>query len=152
VLLLLAEGEWGRLGTVLGLLSIPLLVGLNAFFVAAEFALVAVRKTRVEELVKHNVAGARSVAAAIEHMNRTIAATQLGVTLSSLGLGWVAESILAQALTDLCANLPAPWNFIARHSIAGAAASPEPHLPQAFESAFPAVACTASTMCFAEIP
>jgi putative hemolysin len=116
--MLLADGAWGWPGTVLGLLSIPLLVGLNAFFVAAEFALVAVRKTRVEELVARKIKGARSVAAALEYLNRTIAATQLGVTLSSLGLGWVAESFLAQALADLCADLPAPWSFITRHSAA----------------------------------
>ncbi|HWY88976.1 MAG TPA: hemolysin family protein [Gemmataceae bacterium] len=116
--LLLAESAWGWPGTWLGLLSIPLLVGLNAFFVAAEFALVAVRKTRVEELVARKIKGARSVAAALEYLNRTIAATQLGVTLSSLGLGWVAESILAQAVADLCADLPAPWSFITRHSVA----------------------------------
>jgi CBS domain containing-hemolysin-like protein len=120
--LLLAEGEPGPLETALGFLSIPLLVALNAFFVAAEFALVAVRKTRVEELVTHKIKGARSVATAIEHMNRTIAATQLGVTFSSLGLGWVAESILAQALAELGASWWAPWNYLARHSIAGAGA------------------------------
>jgi putative hemolysin len=80
---------------------------------------VAVRKTRVEELTAHKVKGARAVAAALEHLNRTIAATQLGVTLSSLGLGWVAESILAQAMAEWCAGLPAPWAFMTRHSVAG---------------------------------
>jgi CBS domain containing-hemolysin-like protein len=114
-----ADGDWGFLGTLLGFLSIPLLVGLNAFFVAAEFALVAVRKTRIEELVARKVTSARAVASAIEHLNRTIAATQLGVTLASLGLGWVAESILAQAIADWVAGLPTPWAFITRHSIAG---------------------------------
>jgi CBS domain containing-hemolysin-like protein len=118
----LLEGEWGVWETLLGFLSIPFLVALNAFFVAAEFSLVAVRKTRVEELVSHKVKGARSVAAAIERMNRTIAATQFGVTLSSLGLGWVAESILAQAFVDLYTDWPTPWSFITRHSIAAAAA------------------------------
>ena len=121
-MVLMAEGEWGWLGTLLGLLSIPLLVGLNAFFVAAEFALVAVRKTRVEEMVAHKVTAARSVAAALEHLNRTIAATQLGVTLSSLGLGWVAESILAQAVEKFFAGWPNPWHFITQHSIAAACA------------------------------
>lgn len=119
MLLLLAQSEWGWLGTLLGVLSVPLLVALNAFFVAAEFALVAVRRTRVEELVAHKIKGAAAVATALAHLNRTIAATQLGVTLSSLGLGWVAESILAQAVADLFAGLPAPWSFIAQHSVAG---------------------------------
>ena len=118
---LLAEvdGEWGWLGKVLGLLSIPILVGLNAYFVAAEFALVAVRKTRIEELVTRKVKGARSVAYAIEHLDRSIAATQLGITLASLGLGWVAESALAHSLSGVFAGLPSPWNFIGQHSVAG---------------------------------
>src|SRR5205823_4098754 len=84
--LLLAEDDFGWLGDVLGILSIPLLVSLNAFFVAAEFAVVSVRRTRVEELVRQGQKGARSVAKAIENVNRILAATQLGVTLSSLGL------------------------------------------------------------------
>ncbi len=120
--LLLAAGEWGWPETLLGLLSIPVLVALNAFFVAAEFALVAVRKTRVEEMVAHKIVGARAVAAALEHLNRTIAATQLGVTLSSLGLGWVAESVLAQSVEELFTDLPSPWHFITLHSVAAATA------------------------------
>jgi len=109
--------EWNWLETF-GLLSIPLLVGLNAFFVAAEFALVSVRKTRVEELVTLKTKGAQAVAAALEHLNQTIAATQLGVTLSSLGLGWVAESTLAHAIGNFWASLPDIFSFLARHSIA----------------------------------
>ncbi|MCI0377153.1 MAG: hemolysin family protein [Gemmataceae bacterium] len=119
---LLGQGDWGWLGPTLGLLAIPLLVGLNAFFVAAEFSLVAVRKTRVEELITRGIKGARSVLFAVEHLDRSIAATQLGITLSSLGLGWVAEVALADALSGAFAGLPAPWNFIARHSVAGSIA------------------------------
>jgi putative hemolysin len=122
VALLLAVGEWGWPGTLLGLLSIPVLVALNAFFVAAEFAVVAVRKTRVEEMVANHIKGARAVAAALEQLNRTIAATQLGVTLSSLGLGWVAESMLAQSVEELFTDLPSPWHFITLHSVAAACA------------------------------
>lgn len=114
----LAEADWIVLETLLGLVSVPLLLALNAFFVAAEFAVVAVRKTRIEELVAHKVKGAKSVAAALENLNRTIAATQLGVTLSSLGLGWVAESILAQAVDSLFTGLTGPWGFIALHTVA----------------------------------
>jgi magnesium and cobalt exporter, CNNM family len=100
-------------------LTIPALVLLNGVFVAAEFSLVAVRKTRVEELIAHGVKGAHSVAAAIKHFDRTIAATQLGVTLASLGLGWVAEAALARALLSLFQALPGPWDVIALHTIAG---------------------------------
>ncbi len=107
------------LWTLLGLLSIPALVGLNAFFVAAEFALVAGRKTRLEELLSQGIKGARPALAAVEHLDRTIAATQLGITLSSIGLGWVAEVALADSMAALFRPLPDPWSWLARHSVAG---------------------------------
>lgn len=119
---LLAEGDFGWLGDMLGILSIPLLVALNAFFVASEFAMVSVRRTRIEELVQQGRSGAGAVATAIQDINRIIAATQLGITLTSLGLGWVAESALAHTMTAAFAQLPSPWDFIARHSIAAAIA------------------------------
>src|SRR5437870_2914968 len=87
--LLLADGSW--VWDVLGILTIPALVALNGFFVAAEFSLVTIRKTRVEEMVKQGVKGAHAVQQAISSLNRTIAATQLGITLASIGLGFVAE-------------------------------------------------------------
>src|SRR5438128_400395 len=107
------------LWNLLELATIPALVALNGLFVAAEFAMVAVRRTRLEELVAHGVKGARAAQKSVENLNRTIAATQLGVTLSSLGLGWVAESALARMLLELFATLPAPWSWIARHTVAG---------------------------------
>ncbi len=105
--------------TTLGVLSIPALVALNGFFVSAEFALVAVRKTRVEEMIGQGVKGAKSVAAAIHNLDRSIAATQLGITLASIALGMVAEGALANMLLALFAGLPPPWDAIARHSVAG---------------------------------
>jgi CBS domain containing-hemolysin-like protein len=84
-----------------GLPAIPVLVVVNGLFVAAEFALVAVRKTRVEELVNQKVKGAKAVAAALHRLDRTIAATQLGVTLASIGLGFVGEPALAALLSPL---------------------------------------------------
>lgn len=110
------------LWNLLGLLSIPALVGLNAFFVAAEFALVAVRRTRIEQLLASGTKGARSALSAVDHLDRTIAATQLGITLSSLGLGWVAEVALAHSLSAAFANFPQPWDWLARHSVAGSIA------------------------------
>ena len=110
---LLAEGAeaagpwaWG----VLGLLSIPALVLLNAFFVMAEFALVAVRRTRIEELVKEGVSGAASAEAAIHRLDRSIAATQLGITLASIGIGFVGEPALAHLFAPLFAALPGGWS------------------------------------------
>ena len=74
-----------RLGIVL------LLVFANAFFVAAEFALVAVRRSRIEEMAATGDSGARRVGQALEHLDRYISATQLGITLASLALGWLGE-------------------------------------------------------------
>jgi putative hemolysin len=114
------EGHW--LWDVVGLLSIPALVLLNAFFVAAEFALVAVRHTRVEELTAKGVSGAKAVGAVKANLGRYIAATQLGITLASLGLGWVAEPALAQLMLPLFSGLGAPWDLLGPHSVAVALA------------------------------
>ena len=108
--------HWGWI--VAGLCTIPVLVGLNGFFVAAEFALVAVRKTRIEELVNQGVPRAKAVADAILHLDRTIAATQLGITLTSIALGWVGERALEQAIAPAFAFLPDHVAFITRHTVA----------------------------------
>ncbi len=91
-----ANGHW--LWDVAGLLLIPALVVLNGLFVAAEFSLVSVRKTRIEELIKRGIKSARSVEAALVRLDRSIAATQLGITLASIGLGFVGEPALADLL------------------------------------------------------
>jgi CBS domain containing-hemolysin-like protein len=101
----------------LGLLGVPLLVLLNAFFVAAEFSLVTVRWTRVEELVEKNVFGAPAVQHAIEHLDDAIAATQLGITFTSLGLGWIGEPAVAHLLQPLFAAIPNPFDDVVVHAI-----------------------------------
>jgi len=101
-----------------GLVSVLLITALNGFFVAAEYALVTVRWTRVEELVSRNVFGAIAVQRAIEKLDDTIAITQLGVTLSSLGLGWIGEPALARMLTPLFQRMPWPWGLAVTHGIA----------------------------------
>ena len=108
--------------TLVSLISIPLLIGMNGFFVAAEFSLVALRKTRIEEMVSRGVQGAQAVQAAMENIGRSIAATQLGITLCSIGLGWMAEQGLAHVFEFLFAFMPSPWNDVARHSLATAIA------------------------------
>jgi CBS domain containing-hemolysin-like protein len=114
-----AQWAW----TALALLAVPALVAVNGFFVAAEFALVAVRKTRVEELVGQGVARARAVQEAVSNLDRSIAATQLGITLASIGLGWVGEPALARLIEPLCvAVLPGAWVGAAAHTAAVALA------------------------------
>lgn len=119
---LTAAPEIGWFWDVVGLLGIPALVALNGFFVMAEFSLVAVRRTRVEELLNRGVAGAKAVSSAIDNLDRTIAATQLGITFASIGLGVVSEIALAHAFVAIFEGLRDPWNAIARHSVAGALA------------------------------
>ena len=104
---------------IVGLLSVPSLVALNGFFVAAEFALVAVRKTRVEEMVRQGVSQAKAVQEAITHLDRSIAATQLGITLASIALGWVGEPALVRLVEPLWrAVLPETWVLPMSHTLA----------------------------------
>lgn len=93
----------------LGLAAIPVLVAINGFFVAAEFALVAVRKTRVEELVKNGVPRAAALMRAIGKLDDGVAAAQLGITVASLALGFVSEPALHQLLAPLFHVLPDGW-------------------------------------------
>lgn len=72
------------------------LVGLNAFFVAAEFSLVAARRSKLDEMIAQGDRAARTVQTALQHLDRYIAATQLGITIASLALGWIGEPVLAQ--------------------------------------------------------
>ncbi len=107
---------------VLGLLTVPALVILNGLFVATEFALVGVRRTRIEELVAQKAKGAATVQEAIDHLDRTIAATQLGVTLASIALGWTGEPSLARLMQPLFDYLPGGWGPVVTHSAATAVA------------------------------
>ncbi len=88
------------------LLAIILLVLLNAFFVGAEFALVRSRRTRLEAMVRSGDRLARFAVRAASNISRILSASQLGVTLASLGLGWVAESTVGEVFEHLFANLP----------------------------------------------
>src|ERR1700694_4763429 len=90
-----------RLG---GLLA---LVCANGFFVAAEFSIVTVRKTRIDQLIAEGHRGARAVRRALTAPDRYIAATQLGITMASLGLGWMAEPAIASLIEPPVAFLPA---------------------------------------------
>jgi len=84
-----------------------LLVLANGFFVTAEFALVSVRKTRIAELVAQGNSSARWVHKAIHDPDRFIAATQLGITLASLGLGWIGEPALGHLIHPVVSLFPA---------------------------------------------
>lgn len=86
---------------LLKILGVFGLVLLNGFFVAAEFAIVKVRATQIEPLLKKGNSQARITQHVITHLDRYISATQLGITATSLGLGWVGEPFVAELLEPL---------------------------------------------------
>lgn len=110
--------EPGILMTLVGVLAVPLLVLLNGFFVAAEFALVSLRQTRLEEMLNARMPGARAVKQAVSHLDDMIAVTQLGITLASLALGWVGEPCVARVLQPAFVALPDLWSTATAHGIA----------------------------------
>lgn len=77
------------------------LVLLNGFFVAAEFALVKVRMSQIELLARSGSRMARLTRNLITHLDEYLSATQLGITLASLGLGWIGEPVVAEAIIDV---------------------------------------------------
>ncbi len=81
-----------------GLFAVLFLVFLNGFFVAAEFALVTVRSTRVQQLLAEGTPGSRNVDDGVRNLDSYIAACQLGITLASLALGWIGEPAVAGLL------------------------------------------------------
>jgi CBS domain containing-hemolysin-like protein len=98
------------------------LVFANGFFVAAEFSIVTVRKTRIDQLIAEGHRRARVVRRAISEPDRYIAATQLGITMASLALGWIAEPALAALIEPSFRALPANLAAATAHSIAVAIA------------------------------
>lgn len=94
------------------------LVLLNGFFVAAEFAVVTVRKTRVEQLAAAGNARARAVVIGTQDPDRFVAICQLGITMASLALGWVGEPAIASAIEPLFGFLPAEGAFVTGHAVA----------------------------------
>lgn len=99
-------------------LTVFFLVLLNGYFVASEFALVAVRRTRIDELVKKGNAGAKLVRDALQDLDSYISATQLGITIASLALGWIGEPAVARFLEPFFGFLPGKETYITSHSVA----------------------------------
>jgi magnesium and cobalt exporter, CNNM family len=95
---------------------ILLLVAANAFFAAAEFALVSVRETRIQQLIEANRVGARTVLKLHQQLTRVVNGVQLGITVMSLALGWLGEPVLAQMFENWIGNVP--HALLYAHSIA----------------------------------
>jgi CBS domain containing-hemolysin-like protein len=105
------------ISTAFGLVAIVFLVLLNGFFVATEFALVSVRRTRVQQLSSEGNRRATRVLDRIDHLDTYIAATQLGITMASLALGWIGEPALARVLHPLISRLPFEVSSTVMHTI-----------------------------------
>ena len=117
-----AHPELGGLEIAWRLSLALMLVVANGFFVASEFALVGARRTRIDALADEGNARAKIARGAIQHLDHYISGTQLGITLSSLALGWVGESTIATIITQLFDGLPPPWDVLATHGVAVAIA------------------------------
>lgn len=102
------------------LLSVLLLIAINAFFVTAEFSFVSVRRSRINQLVESGDAPAKIVQKLQRNIDRVLSTTQLGITLSSLALGWIGERAMAVLVADSIARLPLPgnWNWAIAHTVA----------------------------------
>src|SRR5690349_1000410 len=101
----------------LKLLAVFFLVLLNGFFVAAEFAIVKIRDTQLRPLANRGNRKAASAQAILERLDSFLSVTQLGITLASLGLGWIGEPVFTSILAPLL-NLLGIHNDHLRHSIA----------------------------------
>jgi CBS domain containing-hemolysin-like protein len=114
--------DYSAAATLWRLGGLMALVFANGFFVAAEFSIVTVRKTRIDQLIAEGHRGAQAVRRAVTAPDRYIAATQLGITMASLGLGWLAEPALATLIEPSFAFLPGHVAVATAHSIAVAIA------------------------------
>jgi CBS domain containing-hemolysin-like protein len=94
-----------------------LLVLLNGFFVASEFSIVKVRPTRLQELKERGVRGASTASGIVHQMDEYLSATQLGITVASLGLGWIGEPAFAGLIEPLFARFGEMQTVVA-HSLA----------------------------------
>ena len=100
------------------LAAVLALVFANGFFVAAEFALVTVRKTRIDQLIAEGSSLARPVRRAITDPDSYIAATQLAITMTSLGLGWIGEPAVSSIIEPALVLLPLSLRAATSHTIA----------------------------------
>ena len=114
--------EQSLAATLWRLAALLALVLANGFFVAAEFSIVTVRKTRIDQLIAEGHRAARAVRRAVSDPDPFIAATQLGITMSSIGLGWIGEPALAAMIAPGLRFLPLTIAEATAHSIAVAIA------------------------------
>ena len=105
---------------VIGLLLVLVLVLMTAFFVAIEFALVSVRRTRIEQLAEEGNASATLVKRALDHLNLNLAGAQVGITMATIGLGTLGEPVVAQMFVPLFESIfgkDTPGTYFSAHGV-----------------------------------
>lgn len=100
------------------LLLVFILALANSFFVAAEFSLVAIGRSRVQQLVEEGHPLALTLQRATRHLDTYLAATQLGITMASIGFGWIGEPALAGLIGPVLHVLPGAWEVIGAEILA----------------------------------
>src|SRR6204780_1547159 len=101
--------------SALHVFGIVFLIGMNAFFSAAEFSLVAVRLSRVRQLVEKGDPRAKIVEHLISDLSRVVSGVQVGITIASLSLGYLGEITLAAIVSPLLEAIPRPWAAVIAH-------------------------------------
>ncbi|HKV47552.1 MAG TPA: hemolysin family protein [Candidatus Acidoferrales bacterium] len=104
--------------SALHIFGVFILIGINAYFSAVEFSLVAVRQSRIRQLVKEGNARARIVELLLADMGRVVSGVQVGITLTSLSLGYLGEIALSRLLDPLVQMIPRPWAALTAHGVA----------------------------------
>ncbi|NJN73735.1 MAG: HlyC/CorC family transporter [Limnothrix sp. RL_2_0] len=94
------------------LFSVLLLIAINAFFVTAEFSIVSVRRSRISQLTAEGDVPAKMVQSLQSRLERLLSTTQLGITLSSLALGWIGEDTMGSSIEQILVSLPFPEQWI----------------------------------------
>lgn len=104
--------------SALHIFGVLMLIGINGYFSAVEFSLVAVRQSRIRQLVKEGNPRARIVESLLSDMGRVVSGVQVGITLTSLSLGYLGEIALSRLLDPLVQMIPRPWAAITAHGVA----------------------------------
>lgn len=107
-----------NLTIVLGLLMVAVLLGLNALFVAAEFAYISVRRTQMQQLANEGNRGAKRVLGAISDLDFYVAASQLGITMATIAIGYLGEPVIASLIEPPIIDLVGAYSPALSHTIA----------------------------------
>jgi CBS domain containing-hemolysin-like protein len=104
--------------SALHIFGVLILIGINGYFSAVEFSLVAIRQSRIRQLVKEGDPRAKVVENLLADMGRVVSGVQVGITLTSLSLGYLGEIALSRMLDPLVQMIPRPWAALTAHGVA----------------------------------